>query len=273
MILFLLRGLAVAGCTVVVAALAGAQDGGSSLYGVPVSGCAPSATGCVVFRTELLLVARPVVTVNFPPYLPLALADELYGRLGLVEEPFSCSVVGDGVSVTSESVVVAPFVPLGEAVASGLVVAEYEGFLGDRRNYHVWSLSDFQIREGRDPSGWLPARNRCWFVSRYLAAKERWSLGVDPAEADALADVLDVCGWDDFEPACGSDFHRALVLTEAVPPSAADEARWRGLCDEDRDGVVTCSEANACGAIIPVRFGDPLYSVVVDADGDGVACR
>ena len=44
-----------------------------------------------------------------------------------------------------------------------------------------------------DAAGWLPAMNQCWFASRVIAVKFKYSLTVDREEAIALQRVLSDC--------------------------------------------------------------------------------
>ena len=253
-----------------------AQDGvpvGAALHGVPVLRCSAGSPGCIVNRTELVVRPERFPGFDVQPYFPQHLAGALYRRAGIREEPLSCEMLGDGLMLADTEVLVAPFVSLKEAMGSGLDRTEYEVFLSDERNYHIWRTSDYLARSDRDPAYWVPTRNICWYVARFLATKQRWSLSVDPREADALSDILDVCSWDEFEPDCRTELFRATVSPTVVPAPAVETARWRALCDSDADGSVSCSEIGVCGAPRPVKFGDPLYSLVVDADSDGVACR
>ncbi len=42
----------------------------------------------------------------------------------------------------------------------------------------------------RDPSQWLPDRNRCTYAVHWLTIKYRWGLSIDPAEAQTLRGLL-----------------------------------------------------------------------------------
>ena len=158
-------------------------------------------------------------------------------------------------------------------LASGLRVAEYDFFLGDELNYHLWYPAQYQARADRDPAFWLPDRNRCWFLRHYVATKERWALTMDSVEHDSIQDVLALCSWDDLEPSCGTQLFRARVVPETVPAPSADTDRMVAECDANLDGRISCAEVWACGAPAPVVLGDALYPVVADVDDDGVACR
>ena len=45
----------------------------------------------------------------------------------------------------------------------------------------------------KDGAEWLPAQNRCWFVARVIAVRQKYGLTIDQREADALDRVLAAC--------------------------------------------------------------------------------
>lgn len=45
----------------------------------------------------------------------------------------------------------------------------------------------------KDAAEWLPDVNRCWFADRVVQVKAKYNLTVDPAERDALEQVLSAC--------------------------------------------------------------------------------
>ena len=45
----------------------------------------------------------------------------------------------------------------------------------------------------RDAADWLPDVNQCWFADRVIQVKAKYNLTVDPAERDALEQVLSAC--------------------------------------------------------------------------------
>ena len=254
---------------------AGQQPGGGGLAidGIPIRQCSPDSRTCLSHRTAFTIVDRDLRTATPDPYYPQELMDRVYGAVGFREDPLTCRVLGDGRTLSYRDVLVAPFVSFREAIASGLQLAEYEFFLSDEANYIVWLPTELRGRADRDPGGWLPERNRCWYLRRYLASKERWSLVIDIRERDAIQDVLDVCSWQALDPICDVQLTRARVVADVVPAPALETNRWRQACDGNVDGRVSCDEALACGALLPITLGDPLYPLVVDADEDGVACR
>ena len=57
------------------------------------------------------------------------------------------------------------------------------------------SRSAARSKRSRDPAGWLPPDPafHCAYVEAWVAVKERWDLESDPAEAQAIAEVLARC--------------------------------------------------------------------------------
>ncbi|MCY4406091.1 MAG: excalibur calcium-binding domain-containing protein [Rhodospirillaceae bacterium] len=133
-----------------------------------------------------------------------------------------------------------------------------------------------------DAADWLPAVNKCWFVSRVIAVKLKYSLTVDRDEAFALQRVLSDCTTTDIvftdleasDPTLLSD----LEAPEPTTPSADEPARSApasdvlALYDDNRNGRITCAEARSHG-IAPVPRDHPAYPFMRDGDGDGVVCE
>ena len=92
-------------------------------------------------------------------------------------------------------------VPLKEAWESGA-----HGWSSDRREQYAndlgyeHSLIAVSARSNRsksaqDPATWMPpdAGQHCWYAAAWVHVKTRWSLTVDPAEVNAVRDVLSGC--------------------------------------------------------------------------------
>ena len=253
-----------------------AQDGDPvriGVDGVPLRECDRATGGCVGHRTEFVVLPPDVPLGALEPYFPQELMRSVYRRTGIPEEPLTCSILGNGFDLARTDLLVAQFVSFREAIGSGLQQAEYDFFLADERNYLLWIPAQYGARSDRDPAGWLPPRNACWYLRHYMSVKERWSLALDWVERDAIQDIMDVCRWSDFEPSCETDLSRARVVPETLPAPVSETAQWVQRCNTDADTRISCAEASICGAPLPVVLGDPLYPVVVDADNDGVACR
>ena len=122
-----------------------------------------------------------------------------------------------------------------------------------------------------DAAGWLPAMNKCWFVSRVIAVKYKYSLTVDRDEAIAMQRVLSDCTSTDIvfadHKANGSTASRA---TE--PARSASASDVLALYDDNGNGRITCAEARRHG-IAPVPRDHPAYPFMRDGDGDGVVCE
>ena len=119
-----------------------------------------------------------------------------------------------------------------------------------------------------DAADWLPPMNKCWFVSRVIAVKFKYSLTVAPREAIALQRVLSDCTSIDMiftdQGAIGP-----TVSPATEPARIADALR---LYDDNSNGRITCKEARRHG-IAPVPRGHPAYPFMRDGDGDGVVCE
>ncbi|RZQ60866.1 HNH endonuclease family protein [Amycolatopsis suaedae] len=87
-------------------------------------------------------------------------------------------------------------VPLAEANRSGVRAwseQQRERFANDPANLIPVTAKVNRARGDQDPGRWLPARDRCGFLSRYVAVKRAYQLTVDPAEAEALRSGLARC--------------------------------------------------------------------------------
>ena len=52
-----------------------------------------------------------------------------------------------------------------------------------------------QQKGDHDPAQWLPERNRCWYVDRWVRVKIKYGLSADAAEKAALLAVFSGCEW------------------------------------------------------------------------------
>ena len=130
-----------------------------------------------------------------------------------------------------------------------------------------------------DAAGWLPALNKCWFVSRVIAVKFKYSLTVDRDEAIALQGVLSDCTSIDIvyadHEANGPNGSLATEPTRAAAdesPRATSASDVLALYDDNGNGRITCAEARRHG-IAPVPREHPAYAFMRDGDGDGVVCE
>ena len=50
-----------------------------------------------------------------------------------------------------------------------------------------------RLKRAYDPAEWLPDKNRCWYVHRWVSVKRKWQLTIDAAERESLSAVLAGC--------------------------------------------------------------------------------
>ncbi|MFI5808922.1 HNH endonuclease family protein [Streptomyces sp. NPDC051561] len=92
-------------------------------------------------------------------------------------------------------------VPLAESWDSGASAwtsAEREAYandLGDSRSLLAVSAATNRSKSDQDPATWMPpfAGDHCAYVTEWTAVKIRWQLSIDPAEANALAQIAVTC--------------------------------------------------------------------------------
>lgn len=119
-----------------------------------------------------------------------------------------CAVIGSWRSAYDGIITTVPgtfdidhVVPLKEAWDSGAwawtpaLRERYANDLGDWRSLRAVSASSNRSKADKDPAQWLPPRIafRCTYANDWIAVKIRWSLRVDPAEREALEDLLVLC--------------------------------------------------------------------------------
>ena len=130
-----------------------------------------------------------------------------------------------------------------------------------------------------DAAEWLPAMNKCWFVSRVIAVKFKYSLTVNSDEAIALQRVLSDCTSIDIiftdheanSPTTSLATEPTRTASDA-PPRTASASEVLALYDDNSNGRITCNEARSHG-IAPVPRDHPAYPFMRDGDGDGVVCE
>ena len=126
------------------------------------------------------------------PYSSLEdeIVDDLPKSNGQVYTPYTCTlyeIEADGTAATDIEHIVA----LAEAYDPGLPEAQVRTFAGDLDNLTIAVPSvNRNQKSDRDAGEWGPPENRGWFASRIVAVKQEYSLSVNPAERDALADML-----------------------------------------------------------------------------------
>lgn len=226
------------------------------------------ATETVFFDIRVELPVEPERSRNAherrQEFFPTGLEGLLRSQLRMDRTPYTCaSLVARGLADTEIEHIVA----IAEARDSGLPAEDVLDFSHDPGNLTL-ALKEENLRKGaRDASDYLPEHNQCWFAGRVIAVKQRWSLSVDAREAVFLKTALAGCSAADIaRPRC-----------EAIPGGGAPvelaPEEWLERCDRNENRRVTCSEAFACRAPLPVTREHPLYGFMSDGDGDGLVCE
>ena len=90
-------------------------------------------------------------------------------------------------------------VPVHEAWGSGAKkwsqarrVAFYND-LGDSRTLNAQTSSLNSSKQAKGPEAWMPPKNRCTYVTQWVAVKIRWGLKVDSTEKAALTKLANAC--------------------------------------------------------------------------------
>ena len=123
----------------------------------------------------------------------------------------------------------------------------------------------------KDVREWLPALNECWYVDRTIQVRQKYSLTIDRAEAEAADRVLAGCesmAMAVLAPGTSTD----PIPTRNAAPASSGDGNTLHLYDDNGNGRITCAEARAHG-IAPVHQAHPAYQYMRDADGDGVVCE
>ena len=194
---------------------------------------------------------------------PQSVELEVIAGLGKIFSPYTGECFRDRGQTDIEHIVARS-----EAHDSGLCRADRatrKRFASDPLNL---TLASPAVNRGQkkayDATGWMPARNRCWFANRVLQVRLKYKLSIDRREADALEAVLARCTSTALETtAC-----RTTVELPDRTGGAEALRRW----DDNRNGRITCKEARRHG-IAPVPRGHPAYPFMRDGDGDGVVCE
>ena len=136
-----------------------------------------------------------------------------------VYTPYTCTLFdirADGTATTDIEHIVA----LAEAYDSGLAESQFRTFAGDIDNL---TIADPTVNRSQksdlDAGEWAPPENRGWFAARVVAAKQKYSLSVNPAERDALQTMLN------------SDASRTVTCGE-MPETTPDDVSTPAQSDE-----------------------------------------
>ena len=108
---------------------------------------------------------------------------------GQVYTPYSClafPITADGTAATDIEHIVA----LAEAHDSGIADGRRRDIAADLDNLTIADSAVNQSKSARDAAEWMPARHGAWFAERVIQVKLEYGLSVNPAERDALEQLL-----------------------------------------------------------------------------------
>ena len=180
-------------------------------------------------------------------------------------------------------------IPLSEAWRSGAwrwSPAQREAFANDLTDSRVLiavTASLNRQKGDQDPSTWLPPENKCTYVSNWIAVKVRYSLTVDPSEANALTSLVTQCNITSITAfslpayATTAGINPITLTSPTTAPAPAPTAKPSTTAEVSK--VVkysTCAKARAAGVTPIIRSkNQSLYNLnkALDRDKDGVACE
>jgi lysophospholipase L1-like esterase len=127
-------------------------------------------------------------------------------HIGPVTVSRSCAVSGrwkslydDRVTTDAITLQVDRLVPLAEAWHAGAwrwsqaKRTAFRNDLGYRWQLQAVTASVLRTKGDRDPSKWMPRKNRCTYAKAWIGVKARWRLTIDSAERSALRRGLAAC--------------------------------------------------------------------------------
>ena len=164
------------------------------------------------------------------------------------------------------------FVPLKEAWDSGAWRWDSdtrERFANDLRyspSLVAVTAASNRSKSDRDPSDWLPQKNRCQYARNWVGVKFRWRLSVDSSEKRVLNQILRNCSGKMAVPS------RATIGTDSTSNAMKPVAPNRPDSTTD-PRYSTCGEAIAAGFGPYLKGKDPEYDWYVDRDKDGSVCE
>ena len=137
---------------------------------------------------------------------------------GRVYTPYSClafDIKADGTADTDIEHIVA----LAEAHDSGIADDRRRDIAGDLDNLTIADPTvNRSQKSDRDAAGWTPDRHGRWFAERVIAVKLEYGLSVDPAERDALEDLLAGGGADLSCVAADTTSPTVTISSDATAP-------------------------------------------------------
>jgi hypothetical protein len=164
------------------------------------------------------------------------------------------------------------FVPLKEAWDSGAwrwnanTRERFANDLAYPRSLIAVTASSNRSKSDRDPTDWLPKRQKCEYAKSWVAVKFRWRLSVDTREKSALTQILRNCSGKIATPPLAS----IGIGSASTKPNDSAGSDSTGKNDPR---FATCGEAIAAGFGPYQRGKDPEYDWYVDRDSDGTVCE
>jgi len=107
----------------------------------------------------------------------------------------------DGKTITNSSLLdIDHMVPLAEAWRSGAwqwTSSQRQAFANDLENSEALiavTLSTNRSKSDRDPSSWMPSKDKCTYTANWISIKIKYSLSVDTKESAKLSALVSECG-------------------------------------------------------------------------------
>ena len=184
----------------------------------------------------------------------------------------------DGKTVTNSSLLdIDHVVPLAEAWRSGAwnwTSTQRQDFANELESSRVLiavTLSTNRSKGDRDPSLWMPAKDRCKYTQDWLAIKYKFSLTVDVVETIKLRELVTECRISNFV------FVENGVLPSPSPSPSLESGPATSTRTSDLGTQITCSKdglpvknkgastfkdlSYPCEVITPGAFCAPLSKV------------
>ena len=182
--------------------------------------------------------------------------------------------VYDGKTVTNSSLLdIDHVVPLAEAWRSGAwnwTPVERQAFANELESSRVLiavTLSTNRSKGDRDPSLWMPTKERCNYTQEWLAIKYKFSLTVDSIEAIKLRELITECRISNF----------VFIENGVLPTPSLESGASSSTRTADGETKITCSKDGLpvtkksgsifkdlswpCEVITPGAFCTPLGKV------------
>ncbi len=174
-----------------------------------------------------LLGIRIAPEVRITPYdrddyaYPQSIEISIIARQGGIFSPYTLRCFDNRGETDIEHIVA-----VSEAHESGMsrrTDAERRAFGNDLDNLTLAAPRLNRYRKGaKDPAEWLPDKNRCWYVAKYIEIKKKYGLTMDPAEASAIQKVYESCeSFGMIKPDCNR------ASSREGKPTTEERRRWR----------------------------------------------